>query len=581
MLAFHSRKRKCPQGSGSNGTVLLVNTIFHYDDNLNLDLERKKESYINFLKRLNSFEPSMRQEFLDYFPTARFRSLPLHPEHAAHQPLMDFYCERLEYILNFILMGDVKTKGQQSYKIDVLEGSQISKIDNVFWHKTANIDSNTANAENTCATLELKTPSIVQVLNEWKVCGKISSESDGFAGLHSILRQITIQSFTSKVSNPGLLDFLTYYPTVFDYHPISQSNPLNKVSLKVGQVPFYKYDNAYDENEEYKGNMFLAFYANVYSNCINVEPYPAARFDQWAKFLANNQRPPVHLDSGISSSSGSSRGVPSSSGSGAGAGSDQLSSSQTSGAIDYSMTYTNNNNNNNYYYYFCCSPLQESSVDHLNQVFSITVEGCSTYFGDFDHSGKLKDMESHKSVVVKCLDKSNWEDYAEKHTWEFGDTLEWEELVSCFNNEVGAYQRIGNYNKGLPIEQRIHVPEFLFFGETNRGNFRRIPFNENGIRLVFGPFMVLERLNENMRPPATSYELLKTEQEIHKLAQIGILHKDIRASNFLFDEENDAAYVLDFEYVKFAEDGQTFSSEVLRKEIRQAFSKLQKTIHQK
>ncbi|GME73533.1 unnamed protein product [Ambrosiozyma monospora] len=259
----------------------------------------------------------------------------------------------------------------------------------------------------------------------------------------------------------------------------------------------------------------------------------------------------------------------SSSGSGAGAGSDQLSSSQTSGATDYSMTYTNNNNNNNNNNkYFCCRALQESSVDHLNQVFSITVEGCSTYFGDFNHSGKLKDMKSHKSVVVKCLDKSNWEDYAEKHTWEFGDTLEWEELVTHFNHEVEAYQRICNYNTDLPFEQQIHVPKFLFFGETTLGNFKRIRFKKHEIRLVvFGPFMVLEYLDA-MRHPETNDELLKVEREQIKLAKIGIFHQGIKKENFPFDEKNDVAYVLDFENVQLAGDGQAFRSHNVRKKMR-------------
>ncbi|GMG38483.1 unnamed protein product [Ambrosiozyma monospora] len=79
-----------------------------------------------------------------------------------------------------------------------------------------------------------------------------------------------------------------------------------------------------------------------------------------------------------------------------------------------------------------------------------------------------------------------------------------------------------------------------------------------------------------MRPPETTEELAKVEQELIKLARIGIKHDDIRKSNFLFDEKRDVAFVIDFQYVELAPDGFGFSADVVSEEMRQAFTQLQK-----
>ncbi|GMG56293.1 unnamed protein product [Ambrosiozyma monospora] len=203
----------------------------------------------------------------------------------------------------------------------------------------------------------------------------------------------------------------------------------------------------------------------------------------------------------------------------------------------------------------------------------MTVEGCLVYFGD-ENSSEFNMMKLQDLVVVKCLDRSNWHEYADSQMMEFGNNFEWEDLVCHFNNEVEAYKKIWNYNKNLPFDQQIHVPKFFLSGETTSDDLKGVWFNDDEMRLVFGPFMVLEHLDASMRPPETTHELLKVEQELIKLAAIGIIHMDIRKSNFLFDEKDDVVYVIDFEYVEFAGDGWAFSSDVVSEEMRERFPQL-------
>ncbi|GME70305.1 unnamed protein product [Ambrosiozyma monospora] len=90
------------------------------------------------------------------------------------------------------------------------------------------------------------------------------------------------------------------------------------------------------------------------------------------------------------------------------------------------------------------------------------------------------------------------------------------------------------------------------------------------MRLVFGPYMILEYL-DGMRPPETTEEFLKAEQELLKLARIGIIHGDIRKVNLLFNEKNGIAYVIDFEHVELARDGWEFPPDVVNKKLRERF----------
>ncbi|GMF05593.1 unnamed protein product [Ambrosiozyma monospora] len=97
-------------------------------------------------------------------------------------------------------------------------------------------------------------------------------------GIRANFDSISILSFTLRLTK---VDVLTYYPTKLDYHPISvtASKSTNMVSLKIGQVSFYEYDDEHEKDDLYKGNMFLSFHANIYSALKHGEPIEAAQFD--------------------------------------------------------------------------------------------------------------------------------------------------------------------------------------------------------------------------------------------------------------------------------------------------------------
>ncbi|GME85930.1 unnamed protein product [Ambrosiozyma monospora] len=481
--------------------------------------------------------------------------------------------------------------------------------------------------------MELNTPSIVPELDSWKK-NKITPITQESKFLHPLLRQLCLQSLTANITTPELIDVLTYYPTIFDYSLVSKS--CKTVGVNMGQVPMYRYDEQYDSGEPFKGNMFLALHANVFSSWRKGKPYTAAQFGEWAKDLASGGSIPDNLNTGIPSSRypgsggppgdggssvpgpapdnggppgyrgssgpgpgpslGDSSGHGDSSGGGSGhgvsggsiysyaiedwtspcvgssesGGSNRPSSSEATATTDTTVSDMKKKSS-----YFGCSHIQESSEDHVNQVFDMTVEGCLFCFSNYE-SSELKMMNPHDLVVVKCLDRENWYEYAHHQRTEFGDYVEWEDFVSYFNNEVEAYNKIWSYNKNLPFDKQIHVPKFFFAGETTSDDLKRVWFNADDMRFVFGPFLVLERLDPNMRPPETTEELAKVEQELIKLARIGIKHDDIRKSNFLFDEKRDVAFVIDFQYVELAPDGFGFRADVVSEEMRQAFTQLQK-----
>ncbi|GMG39305.1 unnamed protein product [Ambrosiozyma monospora] len=507
---------------------------------------------------------------------------------------------------------NVKAAGQKKYRISVFGKPRSYIPDNVLFFKNKNDDQRVKEVKNekyykdltkrTFTTMESKTPSIVPELDSWKK-NKMTPITQEFKFLHSLLRELCLQSLTANITTPELIDVLTYYPTIFDYSLVSKS--CKTVVVNMGQVPMYRYDEQHDSGEAFKGNMFLALHANAFSSLRKGKPYTAAQFDEWAKNLAYGDSILDNLNTGISGSRDScSGGPPGDDGSscpGPGAdndgptgsggsidsyavedwtspcvgsaesgGSNRPSSSETTSTIDATVSDMKKKSN-----YFGCSHIQESSEDHVNQVFDMTVEGCLFCFSNYE-SNELKMMNPHDLVVVKCLDRENWYEYAHHQRTVFGDYLEWEDFVSYFNNEVEAYNKIWNYNKDLPFDKQIHVPKFFFAGETTSDDLKRVWFNADDMRLVFGPFMVLERLDPNMRPPETTEELAKVEQELIKLARIGIKHDDIRKSNFLFDEKNDVAFVIDFQYVELAPDGFGFRADVVSKEMRQEFTQLQK-----
>ncbi|GMG56107.1 unnamed protein product [Ambrosiozyma monospora] len=400
--------------------------------------------------------------WLSEFPTTFFESIELHCESSDHQPLMNYYYARLKYILNmlsrFEKLPKVETARQKRYKIPIFGKSASAKPDNVFLIKdeVKDKDKDEDKAERTFATIELKTPSLVWALNKWKRSSEttINYKTEGFTVLHSILRQMCQQSLATNVSTPDLIDVLTYYPSKFEYDLLSQS--CKTVRLNIGQVPLYHYDDDYDVDDElYKGNMFLALHANVFSSWKERKTHNAGQSDEWAKFLApknhslRNSSVGHYLGSGSGSGSGhggsgsgshpggssgfapdgspsgnfapggsssSGTGTGGSSGSGpfgsggsayshaatveepkmssacnspcdsAGVSSSESGRSDRPSSSEISVTTStdialslvkkkkNNNNNNNNNNYFCCNPMQESSEDHVNQVFSMTIK---------------------------------------------------------------------------------------------------------------------------------------------------------------------------------------------------------------
>ncbi|GME85928.1 unnamed protein product [Ambrosiozyma monospora] len=65
------------EGSKSKNSELLRQTVFKYDEELDLELSENKMQYIHSLMHLNSWDPQTRQRWIADFPPFTFKSIDL------------------------------------------------------------------------------------------------------------------------------------------------------------------------------------------------------------------------------------------------------------------------------------------------------------------------------------------------------------------------------------------------------------------------------------------------------------------------------------------------------------------------
>ncbi|GME74222.1 unnamed protein product [Ambrosiozyma monospora] len=110
--------------------------------------------------------------------------------------------------------------------------------------------------------------------------------------------------------------------------------------------------------------------------------------------------------------------------------------------------------------HYSCHPMQDSFQYDVNQVFSLTLE---SFFHHFD--------------------------------WGLAPT--WKQSKQSFLDEIKAYKMIWEHNESCnDPDSLINVPRFLFSGETNKNNMVRIRADNGEGRIVCGPYMVLEKLDD-------------------------------------------------------------------------------------
>ncbi|GMF00785.1 unnamed protein product [Ambrosiozyma monospora] len=122
----------------------------------------------------------------------------------------------------------------------------------------------------------------------------------------------------------------------------------------------------------------------------------------------------------------------------------------------------------------------------------------------------------------------------------------WKEFVQ---NEIVAYKKIWKHNQSCDSDGKINVPKFLFSGEVTGSEMVTIETRKGNDRIFCGPYLVLEKLKGNLRHTTGDRELEKANQEIKKLAAIGIIPKNVCLENFLFDESS--IFVFGFQHVEF------------------------------
>ncbi|GME94769.1 unnamed protein product [Ambrosiozyma monospora] len=103
-INYQNKKDKpgCPQRTTSTSAELITEAEFKYDKKLDLKLKEKKASYLNAsFTKLNSWDLPRFRRWIGKFPIiTSFKSIKLQSETGDHQPLINFYCDRLKYILN-------------------------------------------------------------------------------------------------------------------------------------------------------------------------------------------------------------------------------------------------------------------------------------------------------------------------------------------------------------------------------------------------------------------------------------------------------------------------------------------------
>ncbi|GMG51217.1 unnamed protein product [Ambrosiozyma monospora] len=150
------------EGSKSKCSELLRQTVFKYDEELDLELNEKKRNYIHSLMQLNTLDPQTRHRWIADFPRFYFHSIELDSE-TEHQPMITHYFERMEYILNTLTKfknvlsnvelemqerPNVKAAGQKKYRISVFGKPRSYIPDNVLFFKNKNDDQRVKEVKN-------------------------------------------------------------------------------------------------------------------------------------------------------------------------------------------------------------------------------------------------------------------------------------------------------------------------------------------------------------------------------------------------------------------------------------------------
>ncbi|GMF01388.1 unnamed protein product [Ambrosiozyma monospora] len=109
-------------------------------------------------------------------------------------------------------------------------------------------------------------------------------------------------------------------------------------------------------------------------------------------------------------------------------------------------------------------------------------------------------MRPQDSVVIKSLDVISFPEWQKQENRERDDTLSMRDVCDNFQNEIVAYQRIWKHNKSCPPKKQINVPKFLFSGDLYHSADVSVTGVDGILRLVSGPYLVLEKL-EGVRHP--------------------------------------------------------------------------------
>ncbi|GME80163.1 unnamed protein product [Ambrosiozyma monospora] len=120
----------------------------------------------------------------------------------------------------------------------------------------------------------------------------------------------------------------------------------------------------------------------------------------------------------------------------------------------------------------------------------------------------------------------------------------WKNVVQTFKMRLlHAYRKIWLHNNSCAPDDMINVPQFLFSGEVTDDDLFGIEARNERMMVICGSYLVLEKLEGNLRHPEEySEEFDKVDQELEKLAAIGIIHED---------ENSGKMFVIDFQLVDF------------------------------
>ncbi|GME78977.1 unnamed protein product [Ambrosiozyma monospora] len=174
-------------------------------------------------------------------------------------------------------------------------------------------------------------------------------------------------------------------------------------------------------------------------------------------------------------------------------------------------------------------------------ILSISYQTSKLFFGRSMLGHQFNDEDE---VILKTLDLYSiygW--WLEVHEYEtdYLTEAELKELKTQATNESSIYSHIWRHNNSVQNkdpDKFNNVPKFIVSGEVLKS-----PVN------AFRPFLVVEYL-KGMRPPRGQEEHDAVEIELAKLKKIGVIYRDHRDANFLFDPKTKKAYVFDFEHAE-------------------------------